>query len=929
MQMAMPFKNLLAPKVKSREASMPEPAQVWHTLSVQQTLEALASQVDGLSLAESDERLGQYGANRLPEARPPALWQIFLHQFASPLIYILIAAGVISLLINHPEDAGFIFAIILFNAILGTYQEYQAEKSAKALQSLLHTTATVMRQGRETSINAEQLAPGDIVLLASGHRIPADIRLIEVNQLAIDEAMLTGESLPSEKSTEALGDSKIPASDRHNMAFAGSTVTAGRGKGIVVGTGLNTEIGKIAELVTGKTRGKTPLITRMENFANKLVWVIMIAVVVLGTLALWQGHPPKDVFMLAVALAVAVIPEGLPVAMTVALSIGSRRMSNRNVIVRKLMAVEGLGSCTCIASDKTGTLTLNRQTVNRILLANGTRFHVTGEGYDGEGEILNDQKLKLQAMEQQVIQRIAHAAIISNEAHLVKGHKTWSYEGDPLDVALVAMGYKAGLHPAQSRESEILISEIPYESERQYAARFFQANKGVRVIAKGAGEKLFPLCKQALGHQEQLEPVNLAQLEKVSNELAREGFRVIAIAEGFVETTDLSESMEHDVLPELTLLCLIGMIDPLRPEARDAIQKCQAAGVRVVMITGDHPATAMTIAHQLGIADGKETICTGAMLKENGNALMPETLDTRLIETVSVYARVTPVQKLAIVEALKHVGHLVAVTGDGVNDTPALKAANIGVAMGSGSDIAKDTATIIVTDDNFASIVSGVEEGRFAYANVRKVILLLLPPGFATLMLVSLSMIANLPLPLTAIQLLWLNLVANGIQDVALAFEAGEPAALKRPPRDPAQGIFDRLMIQQSLLIALTISIIGFGLILWMHHNGFSEFEARNMLLLLLVLMANFHALNCRSEYQSTFKIPLRNNWFLLFGIVSTQALHIVAMHIPVTQRVLAVGPVNLPSWLLLLGLASSTLIVMEVFKWLRQRNHNPPKKAA
>jgi len=872
--------------------------------------ERLQSRPAGLVLAEYTQRLRELGPNALPAPQPPGPLKIFLHQFLSPLIYILLVAGTVSLLIGEVTDGGFIFAVILLNATLGGVQEWKAERSAAALQQLLHIECHVRRDGHEQMLPAEQLVPGDIVLLESGSRIPADLRLLACQGLRIDESLLTGESVAVLKQPGAVGE-EAPLGDRTCMAYGGSTVMSGRATGVVVTTGIRTEIGDIASAVTSTEAVKPPLVLRMERFARQISLVVVGFVVLLGAVAVIEGTPLAEVFFMSVALAVSAIPEGLPVAMTVALSIATARMARRNVIVRRLPAVEALGSCTCIASDKTGTLTVNRQTVKAVMLPSGLRYTVSGEGYNDEGDVVpvegGDGRLGLQ-----VLRRLTRAALICNEAELWRQEEGWHASGDAVDIALLALGYKLKLDPAVLAAELEVLSEIPFESENRYAAVLCRDREGEMVFAKGAVEAILPFCDTMLLDGSEYMALQEHEVLEKTYALAEWGFRVIAVAETRQPGT-VVQPLHHENMPRLTLLGLVGLIDPLRPEATPAVSRCRRAGVRVLMVTGDHPATALALARELGIARGEEQLVTGSDLEAAGDPSLPAYFD--LVERGRVFSRVTPLQKLQIVETLDHLGHFVAVTGDGVNDAPALRRAHIGVAMGSGTDIAKDTASLLITDDDFASLQAGIEEGRFAYNNIRKVIYLLISTGAAELLLFSLALLSGLPLPLAAVQLLWLNLVTNGIQDVALAFEGGEPGVLEQPPRPPGEGIFNRLMIQQTLVSGLVMGGVAFASWWQLVGEGVPLDEARNQLLLLMVLLENVHVFNCRSERFSAFRVPLSRNWLLIIGVVVAQSVHIVAMQMPIMQRVLSIVPLSLADWLRLAFDALLLLIAMELFK--------------
>jgi len=883
----------------------------WHAEPLEVVYRKLQSLPDGLSEEQVAERLREFGRNTLPTKEPPTLLQVFLHQFASPLIYILLIAGIVALLRQDYKDAVFIFAVILLNAVIGTIQEWRAEQSAHALQVLLKIKARVRRNGRILTVPAEEVVPGDILLVESGDKVAADLRLIQVNNLRIDESFLTGESLAVEKTVEPL-PADSPVSDRRNMAYAGSTVMSGRGIGIVVATGPYTEVGKIAKTISEEAGAKPPLVIRMEKFSRQIAIVVLGFTAILGMIQFARGEALSDVFILVVAMAVSAIPEGLPVAMTVALSLATNRMARRNVIVRKLTAVESLGSCTLIASDKTGTLTVNQQTVKQILLPEGTLIEISGQGYNDEGEVRLAGDAEMTPEIQGRLLTIARESVLCNEATLEKEDGKWQHTGDAMDVALLALGYKLGIDPPNLRRQVRILDEAPFESEKRYAAVVYENAGEPRLVVKGAVETVLQFCSRMMTAQGEV-PLEREKVLQLAQHKAESGFRVLALAagEGNLEALKGGDA-------GLTLLGLLGFIDPLRPEVKEAVQNAQMAGIKVVMITGDHPATALAIARELGIAQSPADVITGKELAEIGSPEIPEFFEG--IKHKTVFARVTPDQKLQIVDALIRLGEFVAVTGDGVNDAPALKKANIGVAMGSGTDIAKDTASMIVTDDNFASIVAGVEEGRFAYANVRKVTLLLISTGFAELVLLALAILMEFPVPLIAVQILWLNLVTNGIQDVALAFEGGEEGVMRQPPRNPSEGIFNRKMIEQLMISGLTMALVCLGVWVFLMREGYTLDSARNLLLTLLVLMQFYHVLNCRSEVESAFKIPFSRNRVLAVGMLVALALHILATEVPFLQSLLRTESLPVQTWLILFALASVVLVVMEIYKAIQKR---------
>ncbi|MGB4292788.1 MAG: HAD-IC family P-type ATPase, partial [Bacteroidales bacterium] len=681
----------------------------------------------------------------------------------------------------------------------------------------------------------------------------------------------------------------------------------------------DTQVGKISKDVTESESAKPPLVLRMERFIKQITILIVVISVIIAVFLRAKGMDITSIFFFVVALAVSAIPEGLPVALTVALSIAARRMAKRNVIVRKLNYVESLGSCTVIASDKTGTLTVNEQTAKILVLPDGKRFNITGEGYNGEGRVflegVEDKDITLSFSEE--IKILNYVAVFANEAEMKRENEKWIYHGDAIDVALLGMCYKFGVNPGNLRSERNIIGKIPYESERKYSAAICRVGDEIFFGVKGAVETVLGFCDRMSVNGEKIQ-VDKKKITSVANELSAGGYRVLAFAGGQSHNFIQKEIYGNEDIPSLTFYGLVGFIDPLRAEAKDSIQQCREAGIKVIMITGDHPATAATIAKELGIADENTPVVTGQMLSEAGAHDSPAY--EKLVTSTTVFARVTPSQKLEIVDVLIRDGEFVAVTGDGVNDAPALKRANIGVAMGSGTDVAKEVGSMIVTDDNFSSIVAGVEEGRYAYDNVRKVIYLLISTGAAEIIIFILAIIAGLPLPLLAVQLLWLNLVTNGIQDVALAFEGGEPGAMKRPPRKPSEKIFNPLMVKQTFVSSITMGVIVSGF--WFYltkYTSMSEFHARNMILLLMVFMENFHVFNCRSERVSAFKVPLKRNVFLIFGVLIAQGIHILSMQIPFMQNILHIEPVTFKEWILILSLAIPMIISMEIFKLINK----------
>jgi Ca2+-transporting ATPase len=876
----------------------------WHAMPVDEVFRQLGAGEVGLDEQEAEARRAVFGPNSLPAARRPSLVITYLRQFKSPLIYLLLAAAVISLAIGDWTDAAFIFVVLQVNAVIGAAQEWKAASSAAALDTLVQKLAVVRRNGRRRQIDARELVPGDFVELGAGALVPADVRLVTERDMQVDESLLTGESLPVEKNAFAEIPDNAPLGDRFTLVHAGTVVLAGRGTGVVTRTGLHTEIGRIAQALAVADQPPPPLLERLNRFARRVGYAMVGVILLLGALQLLQGLGLAQVFFVAVALAVAAIPEGMPVAITVALAIGTGRMARRNVIVRDLPAVEGLGACTMIASDKTGTLTVNQLTARLLWLPLLGDLDVGGEGYRPEGEVTRADAL-LDEAGMTAIRLLSESGALCNEASLEMAEDGEArHFGDTVDVGFLALAGKLGVERVKLAERFPESYAVPYEPRHRYAASIVRDGEAFVAHVKGAAETVLPMCggidRQAV----------LAQGER----LAAAGYRVLAVARGTVEIPaggDAAEALHH-----LEFLGLVGLIDPLRPEAAAAVQCCHEAGVGVVMVTGDHPATALAIARDLGIAERPEEVVTGAELQEL--TADPAGL-LKLVTSARVFARVEPIQKLLLVQTLQRAGHFVAVTGDGVNDAPALGAANIGVSMGKdGTDVARNASDLILTDDNFASIVGGIEEGRIAYDNVRKVIYLLVTTGVGELVLFALAIAFGLPLPLFAVQLLWLNLVTNGIQDVALAFEEGEAGILRRRPRPPAQPLFDRRMVEQVMLMGCWMGAASFAVFWYLLASGVPEAEARNLVLLLMVLFENMQALNARSERLSVSRIPLAANPFLIVAIICAEAIHIGAIYMPGLSGILDLQPIAPANWLPVAAVALTLVGVAEIYKALR-----------
>ena len=876
----------------------------WHTKTAEDALAALKADETGLSSREVEQRRERFGPNTLPERERPSIAVVFLRQFRDPLIYILVLAAAISVLLGELSDGAFIAMVLFVNASIGTWQEWKAESGAAALETVLKDTADVRRDGSEQEVAREELVPGDIVLLESGDLVPADLRLLSASELRVDESLLTGESEPVEKNADAVLETGTPLGDRVNLAFAGTSVVHGRAAGLACLTGANTQVGRIAKSLA-ETEQAPPLVIKLNKFTRGVAIAVGAAVGILAVAQLARGAEPVDIFFLSVALAVAAIPEALPVAITVALSVSSSRMARRHVIVRRLPAVEGLGACTLVATDKTGTLTEGKLTLRKLYLPEHGEVSITGEARSISGEI--EREGGMDAGTETAVDRLAVSAALCNEARLDTGDGDVEIGGDPVDAAFLILAAKRGMKLEELRDEYPEVGKIAYESARKYAASFNRQDGTVAAHVKGALEVVLPMCGGA----------NAREWQERHDELAGEGFRILAVASGRV-SEEAAKAGDESALKNLDLIGLAALIDPVREEVPDAVRKCRSARVEIRMITGDHPATARAIARQIGIASNGAVV-TGADLAaaEAGDSAMREK-----ILAARVFARVEPSQKTEIVSVLQDAGHFVAVTGDGVNDAPALNAAHIGVAMGKGgTDVAKRAADLVLTDDNFASIVNGIEEGRVAYDNVRKVTWTLLSTGLAEILLFLYAFATGMPLPLFPVQLLWLNVVTNGIQNIALAFEKAEPGILDRAPRPPDEPIFNRRMIEETGLAGLWIGSAGFVVFYWLiSYAGWTEFAARNALLLLIVFFENSHVLNCRSEWRSLFRIPVRTNPLLFGTVAGAQALHIGAMYTPWLKDVLRIEPISLEDWAWLLAAASTLIGVIELYKAFRRK---------
>lgn len=903
----------------SSPATETETRTAWHALDLDAVAERLDSTPSGLATSEAHARLARIGPNELETEEPPSNLTILARQFTSPLIWILLIAAVVTLAIGEYIDTGVIAAVLGLNAVIGFTQERKADRSVRALMQLAAPRSRVLRDGGQAEVDSRELVPGDVVLLESGTRVPADLRLLSATALRVDESLLTGESLPVDKKTAVLPE-RVVAADRSNMAFMGSVVTSGRGRGYVVETSTRTELGAIAERIRTEESPRSPLQRRMHRFANVIAAGVGGAAVAAFVLGVAVGEPATTMFMTGVALAVAIVPEGLPIAFTVAMALGVRRMARRNAIVRTLPAVETLGSTNVIGSDKTGTLTENRMTVTRIWA--GGRTFAIGDPPDGEGaEQAAVWATEKTVAEIEALRLTLQAGVLTNEAEVCAGADGQTkISGDPTEAALLSASAALGSDPDVLRALHPVVSEQPFEPDLRYSASVRAGADGQALWVKGAPERVMDMCTRMASDGDTV-PVDRAAVGDAAHQLAQQGLRVLAMA--YRPLGAEQERGSGDEIGEpagLVLLGLQGMRDPPRPGVRDAIAGCNEAGIRVVMVTGDHAATARTIAADLGITDDDGPVLTGVEIDE----LDDEELDERT-RTVRVYARVSPEHKHRIVLALRRHGEVVAVTGDGVNDAPALKAADIGIAMGrSGTDVAKEAANIVLTDDNFVSIYAAVEEGRVVFDNVRKVTFFLLSTGVAAIVAILFSLVAGWPLPLLPAQLLWLNVVTNGLQDVALAFEPGERGVLRRPPRSQAEGVVSPLLWERTALTGVTMAIGALWLFDWSLMTVGDVTRARTVALTTLVVFMAFHVYNARSERRSLFALsPLRNP-FLLAATTGALLIHVLALQWAPTQLVLRVEPLEAGTWLRVVVVAATVVVVSEAHKLLRRPRSAP-----
>ncbi len=903
----------------------------WHLLSTPEVLSHLGTASTGLSVPEAERRLADVGPNEIESAHKVSKLAILWAQIKNPLVFVLLAAAAISLAAGKTADAVVIGVVIVVNSLIGFFQEYRAEAALEALKAQAAPEAEVVRdcpdagECIELRVPTAEIVPGDVILLDAGTRVPADARLIEAANLEVEEAMLTGESLAVRKSTEPLKGADLPLGERTNLVYGGTIITNGRGRAVVYATGRHTEMGKIATLIQETDKAESPLQVQTRDLGKKLGFLALGVAVLTVILGLWRGLPFQEVFLFALASAVSSIPEGLPAVMSITLAVGVNRMAKRHAIIRRLQAVDTLGAATVICTDKTGTLTTNQMTVQQ-LAAGGKTVRVTGVGFAPVGRFERDGA-RFDPTGGPDIRKALQIGALCNDARLVRHQHddaySWEIRGDPTEGALVVAAAKAGYQKQMLEAQMPRVEELPFSSETKFMATFQRVQEGkIWVYVKGAPETVLERCPHIHenGQPRPLAAVDREAILADNHRMASEALRVLGLAYRVIEpeeVTAFKEALEYGHEANLVFVGLAGMMDPPRPEVPEAVARCKAAGIRVIMATGDHQITGAAIAQQVGILSEGDRVLTGPDLRQMDDA----DLDA-VIESTSVFARVAPEHKHRIVESLQRLGHVVAMTGDGVNDAPALQAAQIGVAMGiTGTDVTKETAEMVLTDDNFSSIVNAVEEGRVIFQNVRKVVKYLLATniGEDLTLLGSLVLFASKGLIITPVQILWVNLVTDGILDITLAMEPKERDVMQEPPRSPDARIINREIIQNIVFVALFMAAGTLWMFSRADRNG-GLVRAQTLAFTTMAMFQVFNSLNCRSRTLSVFQLGFFRNRFLIGAIFLSVVLQLLAEHLPFMQRALGTVPLTWGDWGLILLVASSVFVADELRKLVQRR---------
>ncbi len=908
--------------MKNKKEEVKKTTKYWHSLPIREIFNKLGTNSNGLTTDEASKRIKEFGFNELKEARRKTLFGIFIEQFKSFLILILIFATIFSIYLGEKTEAIAIAFILLINAALGTFQEFKAEESLKALKKLSAPTATVLRDGFEKTIPSKDIVPGDIVIIKAGDKIPADCRLLDSSNLQIDEAILTGESVPVEKDHTLILDKNITLPDRKNMVFSSTYVTYGRGKAIVTETGMTTEVGKIAGSLQKEKKEFTPLQKKLDRFGRQLGIVVLILCAIVAVVEIIEYRAIgnmvniNEIVLTAIGLAVSAVPEGLPAVVTITLALGVRRMAKRNSIVRRLSSVETLGSSTIICTDKTGTITRNEMTVREIWI-DGTKINVTGEGYIPEGEFkVNGQKISL--LDDELLNLLIKGGTLCNDSTL-KLDKKGNYftSGAPTEIALTVLSSKAGFDIEHLIKNFSRIDEIPFDSVRKMMTTINQSDNKFFAFSKGAPERVLSVCKKFY-KKSGIDDLNLRDkkdiLEAVIN-MANRALRVLAIAYKPLENYHSKENIEEDMI----FIGLVGIVDPPRIEVKDAVKKARDAGIRTIVVTGDHQLTAEAVAIETGIMKEKDAgkSLSGRDLEDISDEELSQT-----IKDVSVFARVSPEHKLRIINSLRKDGEIVAMTGDGINDAPSVKKSDVGISMGiRGSDVTREAADMILADDNYATIVSAIEEGRGIFNNIRKFIRLLLSANFDEILIIFFASIMKFPPPLLAVQILWINLITDSLPALALGMDKPEPDLMKKKPRDPSEPIYHGMGLY-ILIAAIIAAIASLGAFIWFYRNSTLEI-ARTVAFTIAVLFELFLSFNCKSPNKyafSSIKI-LTENKTLLFSILGGFLLQLIIIYTPFLQPIFDTYPIGLKEWgIILLGSLGGLILYPAPFEKLENK---------
>ncbi len=899
---------------KKIEPDVAEKTVAYHALSAQRVLQQLNASPNGLTKTAVHARIQQYGRNDLVQQDVHGFFVILLQEFKNPMIYVLLLAAVFSVFVLQWADAFFIGVVLLVNAFISAIQEYSSMKSSNTMRETVVTTTTVIRDDEVSEVSSTSLVPGDIVCLRAGNCVPADLRLFESLHLEIDESLLTGEHQPILKRAESLIKLDSPLKEKSNMAFAGTSVVLGQGKGVVVATGLKTAFGLISHKMLTNKPPKPPLLERLDKFTLTIAIMIGFFTLIMAIIAFFQGMGLLEIAMLATALAVSAIPEGLPMVLSGALAVSIRRMASQNILIKKILAVDALGSCTYLAVEKRGTLTQNQLSVKKIVFSDTLECDVTGSRKDvlkGDVTLKNKEET---ATTDKMIQHLCKVSVMTNEGYLARKNGSWQLKGNAMDTALLVMAHKRGIIRDNLQSDYSLLSKMPFNARQKFSAAVFKGDHGAHVMMKGAIEVCLPKCTKMVS-EEGVVPIDMEMIQAQADRLALSGYRVIAVAEGLAG--DRTQELRENDIKNLTLLGLVGAIDPIEPDAIEAIKACASAGVKTAMFCGDHPLRAFAQGRKLELVQDMSEVVSGAQLD---NIHCPEEKAERVLNA-KVFTRLGTHQKIEVIDILEQEGHFVGYVGEDASDAPVIKRAHIGIATGGvGSDVSRETADLVIANDRFSSLVAGIEQGRVAYKNIRKIIFLIISTSIAEIILFTLALLFALPIPLLPVQLLWLNLATNVIQDLALAFEPGGGYELKQKPRTRDEPIFNRIMIERVVISSIWMGVGAFLIFYSLLNSGMDIFDARNSTLLLMVLFANTHVFNSRSEKKHILQQNVFSNPILLIGTCAAQGVHMLAMYTPGLNDILKIKAVSFSHWITLLSMAATLLLVMECHKYIKNK---------